>query len=57
MARTIGQRDGGASNGSKLIYDDMRGALKIFLEGVLRDAALYTEHGYRLVFFFFQAQV
>ncbi|KAJ7174694.1 histone H4 [Mycena filopes] len=40
-------RRGGVKRSSKLIYDDMRGALKIFLEGVLRDAALYTEHGYR----------
>ncbi|KAJ6571152.1 hypothetical protein B0H19DRAFT_657734 [Mycena capillaripes] len=25
----------------------MHGALKIFLEGVIRDTVLYTEHGYR----------
>ncbi|KAJ6452469.1 hypothetical protein C8R45DRAFT_882927 [Mycena sanguinolenta] len=32
---------------SSLMYDDMRGTLKKFLEGVIRDAALYTGHGYR----------
>ncbi|KAJ7841605.1 histone-fold-containing protein [Mycena olivaceomarginata] len=40
-------RRGGVKRTSHSIYDDMRGALKIFLEGVIRDAALYTEHGYR----------
>ncbi|KAJ7815688.1 hypothetical protein B0H13DRAFT_1663934 [Mycena leptocephala] len=42
-------RRGGVKRISGLIYEDMRGALRIFLEGVLRDAALYTEHGYRRV--------
>jgi histone H4 len=42
-------RRGGVKRISGLIYEDMRGALRIFLEGVLCDAALYTEHGYRRV--------
>ncbi|KAF7340546.1 Histone H4-like protein [Mycena sanguinolenta] len=40
-------RRGGVKRISGLMYDDIRGILKIFLEGVIRDAALYTEHGYR----------
>ncbi|KAJ7809937.1 histone H4 [Mycena leptocephala] len=35
-------RRGGVHHTSRSIYGDMRGALKIFLEGVIRDAALYT---------------
>jgi histone H4 len=31
------------------MYNDVRGALKIFLEKMIQDAALYTEHGYRQV--------
>jgi histone H3/H4 len=38
---------GGIKRISGLIYEDMRGALRIFLEGAVRDAVLYTEHGYR----------
>ncbi|KAF7339031.1 Histone H4-like protein [Mycena venus] len=44
--RRLGRR-GGVMRVSRTMYDDMRGALKIFLEKVIRDAALYTEHGYR----------
>ncbi|KAJ7134008.1 histone H4 [Mycena crocata] len=40
-------RRGGVKRSSRLMYDDMRGALKIYLEGLIRDAVLYTEHGYR----------
>ncbi|KAF8169616.1 histone H4 [Mycena galopus ATCC 62051] len=40
-------RCGGVKRISRPIYDDMRGVLKIFLEGVIRNAALYTEHGHR----------
>ncbi|KAJ7847200.1 hypothetical protein B0H13DRAFT_1907396 [Mycena leptocephala] len=41
-------RRGGVHRTSRSIYGDMRGALKIFLEGVIRDAALYTQQGYRM---------
>ncbi|KAJ6571156.1 histone-fold-containing protein [Mycena capillaripes] len=40
-------RRGGVKRTSHTIYDNMRGALKIFLESVIRDTVLYTEHGYR----------
>ncbi|KAJ7488332.1 histone H4 [Mycena latifolia] len=40
-------RRGGVKRTSRAVYDDVRGALKIWLEGVIRGAALYTEHGYR----------
>ncbi|KAJ7039311.1 histone Octamer, chromosomal Protein, alpha carbons only [Mycena alexandri] len=40
-------RRGGVKRSSNRVYGDMRGALKIFLEGVIKDAVLYTEHGYR----------
>ncbi|KAJ7469842.1 histone cluster 1, H4d [Mycena galericulata] len=40
-------RRGGVKRISRNIYDDMRGSLKIFLEGVVHDALLYMEHGYR----------
>ncbi|KAJ7362570.1 histone H4 [Mycena albidolilacea] len=46
---TLGRlgRRGGVKRISRRIYGDVRGALKIFLEGVIHDATLYTEHGYR----------
>ncbi|KAJ7234521.1 histone H4 [Mycena haematopus] len=44
--RRLGRR-GGVKRSSRKIYDDMRGALKIFLQAVIHDAALYTAHGYR----------
>ncbi|KAJ7459333.1 hypothetical protein FB451DRAFT_1046196, partial [Mycena latifolia] len=37
-------RRGGVKRASRPIYEDVRGALKIWLERVLRDASLYTEH-------------
>ncbi|KAJ7662595.1 histone H4 [Mycena polygramma] len=40
-------RRGGVKRLSRTTYDDMRGALKIFLQGIIHDAVLYTEHGYR----------
>ncbi|KAJ6517498.1 hypothetical protein C8R47DRAFT_1031989 [Mycena vitilis] len=40
-------RRGGVKRLSRTTYDDMRGALRIFLHGVIHDAVLYTEHGYR----------
>ncbi|KAJ7605483.1 histone-fold-containing protein, partial [Mycena rosella] len=40
-------RRGGVQRTARPVYDDMRGALKIWLEGVIRDAGLYTSHGYR----------
>uniref|UniRef100_UPI00398EB809 histone H4-like n=1 Tax=Pristiophorus japonicus TaxID=55135 RepID=UPI00398EB809 len=32
---------------SGLIYEEARGVLKIFLENVIRDAVIYTEHAKR----------
>uniref|UniRef100_UPI00398F40D6 histone H4-like n=1 Tax=Pristiophorus japonicus TaxID=55135 RepID=UPI00398F40D6 len=32
---------------SGLIYEETRGVLKIFLENVIRDAVIYTEHAKR----------
>ncbi|KAJ6544503.1 histone-fold-containing protein [Mycena capillaripes] len=40
-------RRGGVKRSSKVIYEEARGALKIFLEGVVHNAVRYTEHGYR----------
>ncbi|KAJ6562742.1 histone H4 [Mycena vulgaris] len=40
-------RRGGVKRSSGKIYEEMRGALKIFLEGIVRDAVWYTQHGYR----------
>ena len=33
-----------------MIYEETRGVLKTFLEGVIRDAVTYTEHAKRYVF-------
>ncbi|KAK7050544.1 histone H4-like protein [Favolaschia claudopus] len=44
--RRLARRSGVKRISSKM-YEDMRGALKIFLTDVIRDAALYTGHGYR----------
>ena len=35
------------SNASSVIYEETRGVLKTFLEGVIRDAVTYTEHAKR----------
>ncbi|KAJ7861517.1 histone-fold-containing protein [Mycena olivaceomarginata] len=40
-------RQGGVKRISDLIYEETRGALKMFLENVIRDAVTYTEHGNR----------
>lgn len=40
-------RRGGVKRISGLIYDETRGVLKLFLEGVIRDAVTYTEHAKR----------
>merc|ERR1712000_129521 len=40
-------RRGGVKRLSGLIYEEVRGCLKVFLEAVLRDAITYTEHGRR----------
>lgn len=34
-------------NGLAVIYEETRGVLKTFLEGVIRDAVTYTEHAKR----------
>ena len=40
-------RRGGVKRISGLIYEETRGALKVFLENVIRDAVTYTEHAKR----------
>ena len=40
-------RRGGVKRISGLIYEETRGVLKNFLEGVIRDAVTYTEHAKR----------
>jgi len=40
-------RRGGVKRISGLIYEETRGALKTFLENVIRDAVAYTEHARR----------
>lgn len=40
-------RRGGVKRISGLMYDEVRGALKVFLENVIRDAVTYTEHARR----------
>jgi histone H4 len=40
-------RRGGVKRISSLIYDDTRGVLKTFLENVIRDTIVYTEHSHR----------
>ncbi|KAF5814004.1 putative transcription factor Hap3/NF-YB family [Helianthus annuus] len=37
-------RRGGVKRISGLIYEETRGVLKIFLENVIRDAVIYTDH-------------
>ena len=32
---------------SGLVYDETRNVLKVFLEGIVRDAVTYTEHARR----------
>lgn len=40
-------RRGGVGRMSGLIYEEVRGLLKTFLENTLRDALVYTEHAKR----------
>merc|ERR1719231_39572 len=40
-------RRGGVKRISAMIYDEVRGVLKAFLESVVRDAVTYTEHAQR----------
>ncbi|KAG5179163.1 hypothetical protein JKP88DRAFT_167855 [Tribonema minus] len=40
-------RRGGVRRISGLIYEQMRGVLRVFMENVLRDAVTCTEHGRR----------
>lgn len=40
-------RRGGVKRISGLIYEEVRGVMKIFLENVIRDAVTYTEHARR----------
>ncbi|KAJ1389870.1 hypothetical protein B484DRAFT_409182 [Ochromonadaceae sp. CCMP2298] len=40
-------RRGGVKRISGLIYDEIRGVLKVFLENIIRDAVCYTEHARR----------
>jgi len=40
-------RRGGVKRISSLIYDEARGLLKYFLEGVIKDSVTYTEHAKR----------
>ncbi|KZP12346.1 histone-fold-containing protein [Athelia psychrophila] len=40
-------RRGGVKRISGLMYEETRGALKIFLENVIRDSVTYTEHAKR----------
>jgi histone H4 len=40
-------RRGGVKRISGLVYEETRGVLKVFLQGVLRDAVTYTEHARR----------
>ncbi|ODQ53854.1 hypothetical protein SAICODRAFT_55634, partial [Saitoella complicata NRRL Y-17804] len=40
-------RRGGVKRISGLIYEETRGVLKTFLEGIIRDAVTYTEHAKR----------
>ena len=37
-------RRGGVKRLSGLIYEEVRGVLKVFLENVIRDSVTYTEH-------------
>jgi histone H4 len=40
-------RRGGVKRISGQIYDHVRGVLKVFLEHVIHDAVVYTEHAHR----------
>jgi histone H4 len=40
-------RRGGVKRISGLVYEEIRGVLKVFLESVIRDSVTYTEHARR----------
>ena len=40
-------RRGGVKRISGLMYDDVRGVLKVFMQDIIRDALTYTEHSRR----------
>lgn len=40
-------RRGGVKRISGQVYEETRGVLKVFLEGVIRDAVTYTDHAKR----------
>ena len=40
-------RRGGVKRIGGMVYDEVRGVLKVFLEGIVRDAVTYTEHARR----------
>ena len=40
-------RRGGVKRISGMVYEEVRGVLKTFVEGVVRDATAYTEHAKR----------
>ena len=40
-------RRGGVKRISGLMYEETRGVLKVFLENVIRDTIVYTEHARR----------
>ncbi|KAJ5523014.1 hypothetical protein N7494_013200 [Penicillium frequentans] len=40
-------RRGGVKRISSMVYEETRGVLKAFLEGVIREAVTYTEHAQR----------
>ncbi|XP_016842410.1 histone H4 [Nasonia vitripennis] len=42
-------RRGGVNRISGLIYEEARAILRVFLENVIRDAAIYSEHGKRKI--------
>ncbi len=48
QSQNIHQR-GGVKRISGLIYEEVRGVLKILLENVIRDSVTYTEHAKRKI--------
>lgn len=40
-------RRAGVKRISSMVYETVRGKLKTFLDGVIRDAVVYCEHGHR----------
>lgn len=42
-------RRGGVKRTSGIMYEEVRGALKMYLEGVMQDAVEFTSHRYGYV--------